>query len=129
MNNLTQQNSTRNGGSLLRPFADLWGADPLRTLFSPMGAYGGIDISRTDSGYSIEMPVAGFTPQDIEVTLEDGVLSVAGKNEKRSFSRSIAVPEEVDAEHIEANVEHGMLTLTLALLPKAQPKKIEVKSK
>jgi HSP20 family protein len=112
----------RNGGASLlgRPFGELWGFDPFR--------FSGIDVARTETGYSIEMPVAGFKPEQIDVTLEDGVLSVIGKNEKRSFSRSISVPEDVDEERIEAHVQDGMLTLTLTLLPKAQPKKIAVKS-
>lgn len=119
----------RNGarGSLLaRPFADLWGADPFRAFSAP--SYG-VEISRTDTGYTVELPVAGFKPDQIDVTLEDGILTVAGKNEKRSFTRAFTVPDEVDADRIEANVEHGMLTLTLALHPKAQPKKIQVTAK
>jgi HSP20 family protein len=57
------------------------------------------------------------------------MLTVSAKSEKRQFTRTLAVPEDVDAERIEANVENGMLTLTLDLLPKAQPKKIEIKAK
>ena len=117
-----------NGGLLGRPFADLWGADPFRAF--PAQAYtGGVEITRTETGYTVELPVAGFKPEQIDVTLEDGILSVSGKNEKRSFTRAFTVPEEVDADGIEANVEDGMLTLTLALQPKAQPKKIAVKTR
>jgi HSP20 family protein len=74
------------------------------------------------------VPVPGFKSEQIEVTLEDGVLTVKGKNEKRNFARTFTIPDEVDEERIEANVEHGMLTLTLPLVPKAQPKRISVKS-
>lgn len=117
MNNLRTREPAY--GSLLgRPFADLWNFDPFRSA--------GIEIARTESGYTIEVPVPGFKPDQIEVTLEDGVLSVSGKSEKRSFNRTFTVPEEVDAERIEASVEHGLLTLTLNLLPKAQPKRIAV---
>ena len=61
------------------------------------------------------------------MTVEERVLTVSGKTERRSFQRSILLPEEVDAETIDAKVEHGMLTLGLHLHPKAQPRKIEVK--
>jgi HSP20 family molecular chaperone IbpA len=121
----------RNGGAgtlLGRPFGELWGLDPFRNFMNTMNGFNGMEVGRTDTGYTVEIPVAGFTPEQIDVTLEDGVLTVSGRNEKRQFSRSITVPEDIDDERIEARVEHGMLTLTLTLLPKAQPKKIAVKS-
>lgn len=118
----------RNGdGSLLaRPFSDLWNFDPMR-LFSGVASFGA-EINRTETGYTVDVPVPGFKSEQIEVTLEDGVLTVKGKNEKRNFARTFTIPDEVDEERIEANVEHGMLTLTLPLVPKAQPKRISVKS-
>jgi HSP20 family protein len=128
-NLLTRDRSNVNGGSLFRPFADLWSVDPFRSFSSSMNGFSGVEVARTETGYTVEMPVAGFKPEDVEVTLEDGLLTVSAKNEKRQFTRALTVPEEVDAERIEANVEHGMLILTLNLLPKAQPKKIEVKSR
>lgn len=116
--------STRPGnGGMARPFSDLWGFDPFRALSSTLG---GLEISRTEAGYSVEIPVAGFKPDQIDITLENGTLLVTGKNEKRTFTRSIVLPDEVDTENIGANVEHGMLTLALNFVPKAQPKKITV---
>jgi HSP20 family molecular chaperone IbpA len=124
----TRKSQGGNGGSLLnRPFSDVWGLDPFR-MFQNSAAVAGIEINRTESGYTVEIPVAGFKPEHIEVTLEDGLLTVKGKNEKRQFTRSFTVPEEVDAERIEAQVADGLLTITLNLLPKAQPKRIEIKS-
>lgn len=125
MNNLSTTRSA-NGPGLARPFADLWNFDPFRAFSSGIG--GGFEISRSDAGYVIDIPVAGFKPDQIDITLENGVLLVTGKNEKRSFTRSIVVPDEVDTEKIEAKVEDGMLTLTLNFVPKAQPKKISVSS-
>ncbi len=109
---------------------DLLGWDPFRSLFGSWGAGStlGIDVTRTDTGYEVEMPVAGFTPEQIEVSVDDGVLTASGKNEKRSFRRSVVLPEEIDTDSIEAKVENGLLTLTLKLHPKAQPKRIEVKN-
>ena len=130
-NLLSRDRSDANGGSRLlgRPFADMWSFDPLRSFTSAMSNFSGVDVTRTDTGYTVEIPVPGFKPDDVDITLEDGLLSVRAKNEKRQFTRTLTVPEEVDEERIEANVEHGMLNLTLSLLPKAQPKKIEIKSK
>lgn len=122
----TLMNRERNGaGSASRPFGDLWNWDPLRSLSG--GTAYGIDITRTESGYVVEIPVAGYKPEQIDITLEDGLLTVKGQSDKRNFSRTFTIPEDVDEDHIEANVEHGMLTLTLTLHPKAQPKRITVK--
>ncbi len=105
---------------------DLFGFDPFRGFQGNVGAYGP-EIQRTESGWTVEIPVPGYRPEQIDVTVEDRVLTVVGKTERRNFQRAILVPDEVDAEGIEAKVEHGMLTLNLKLHPKAQPRKIEVK--
>ncbi|HEX5275396.1 MAG TPA: Hsp20/alpha crystallin family protein [Candidatus Rubrimentiphilum sp.] len=125
-NLLSRDRSGANGGVLARPLGDLWG-DPFRNLFS-MSQLSGMEVTRTETGYDIEIPVAGFRPDQIEATLEDGVLTVQGKNEKRSFTRSLVVPDDVDDEKIDAKVEDGMLMLKLTLHPKAQPKRITIKT-
>lgn len=120
-------NRERHGdGLLVRPFSDLWNFDPFRALSG--GPAFGIEITRNETGYTVELPVPGYKPEQIEVTLEDGLLTVKGQSEKRNFSRTFTMPEDVDEERIEARVEHGMLVLTLTLLPKVQPKRITVKS-
>ncbi len=106
--------------------SDVFGFDPFRAVFgnSQYGLPG--DVQRTENGWTVELPVPGYKPEQIDVTVEDRVLTVSGKNEKRTFQRSILLPEEVDADAIEAKVEHGMLGLGLHLHPKAQPRKIQV---
>jgi HSP20 family molecular chaperone IbpA len=109
--------------------SDLFGFDPLRAVFgaSPQQYGSGGEVQKTEDGWSVEIPVPGFKPDQIEVTVEDRVLTVSGRTERRSFQRSILLPDEVDPESIDAKVEHGMLTLGLHLHPKAQPRKIEVR--
>ena len=87
-----------------------------------------MEINRTDAGYTVEIPVAGFKPDQIDVTLENGLLSVVGKTDKRSFTRTLLLPDEIDPDNVVARVEHGLLTLTLNVHPKAQPKKIQISS-
>ncbi|HEY9086200.1 MAG TPA: Hsp20/alpha crystallin family protein [Candidatus Tyrphobacter sp.] len=120
--------STTSRGSLARNGFDILGWDPLRSLFGGWNSGFGIDVTRTETGYDVEMPVAGFKPEQIEVTVEDGVLTASGKAEKRSFRRSIVLPESIDPDAIDAKVDNGLLTLTLKLHAKAQPKRIEVKN-
>jgi len=121
---------TQNGNSAERrapwtPFRDLLGFDPLQFVNSPFE----YDVTRTESGYEVEVPVPGFKPEQVEVTFKDGVVSVNGKNERRTFARSFTVPDDVDVENIEAQINDGMLTLHLNRRPEAEPKRIEIKSK
>lgn len=109
-----------------RTAVDLLGFDPFRALLGGMQNTG-VEIMRTDTGYDIELAVPGFKPGDIDVTVEDGVLTVSGKNEKRTFTRAFSLPDEIDPDAIDGKVEHGLLTLQLRLHPKAQPKRIEIK--
>ena len=55
-------------------FTDLLGFDPLRGFFPALtqapSAFG-VEINRTENGYTLEIPVPGFRPEQIEVTVQD----------------------------------------------------------
>jgi HSP20 family protein len=85
----------------------------------------------------------GLTEKDLEVSLEDGVLTVAGERKGLApegytahrreradvrFARSIALPFKVDAEKTSATVKDGVLTITLAKAPEARPRQIAVRA-
>ena len=115
-----------NGSGGRSLFGDVLGFDPFRGVFPGNAAGFGFEITRVQSGYKIELPVPGYRPEAIDVTIEDRVLTIVGKNEKRTFTRTLVIPEEIDAERIGATVEHGLLALDLHVHPKAQPRKISV---
>jgi HSP20 family protein len=104
---------------------DVFGFDPMSLMRSPEAF--GLAIERTDEGYRIEVPVAGFRPEEINITVEDRQLLVEGRNERRRFTRAIVLPEEIDAERIDARVDNGLLTLMLPLNQKMQPRRIAVR--
>jgi HSP20 family molecular chaperone IbpA len=106
-----------------RMLGDFLNFDPFRTLAA--GSLG-FEFNKTETGYTVELPVAGYSPEAIDVTLEDRVLTISGKTERRNFTRALLIPEEIDADSIGAKVEHGMLTIALNVHPKAQPRKINV---
>jgi HSP20 family molecular chaperone IbpA len=108
-------------------FGDLLGFDPFRMMPAAPSTGWTFEINKVENGYKLELPVPGFKPEEIEVTIEDRVLTIVGKSEKRQFTRTLVLPEEVDEANVEAAVEHGMLTLELHLHPKAQPRRIPVK--
>jgi HSP20 family protein len=104
------------------PFRDLLGFDPFQSM--PGFEY---DVTRTENGYEVEIPVPGFKPENVEVTFQDDAITVTAKSERRSFTRSFIVPEDVDPERIEASVKDGMLDLKLSRRPEVQPRRIPVK--
>jgi len=107
------------------PWREMLGYDPFRRFFS--NADPQIDVIRTEQGFQVEIPVAGFRPDQVEITVKETVLTVTGKNDRRAFTRSLQLPDDIDDQNIEASVEHGMLTLSLRRHPEAQPRRIEVK--
>lgn len=90
-------------------------------------------VRESDEAYVVTGDVPGLTPEALGVTFEDGVLTLAGQapeaetadgwtarhTERRrwSFERRVRFAEAVDVDAIDAEVRHGVLTITL---PKAQ---------
>lgn len=111
----------------LTPFRDLLGLDPFRDMMSAWNVdYG---VTRTESGYEVEVPVPGYKPDEIEIAYQNSIITITGKSERRSFTRSLTIPDDINDEAIQADVANGMLRLTLTRLPEAQPKKINVTSR
>lgn len=90
---------------------------------------------------TIELP--GVRPEDVEITVDDNVLTVAGEkkvtletddeagvriSERRygRFERSFVLPQNVDSERVSADVEHGVLMLRLPKREEAKPRRIRV---
>ncbi len=135
-------NPTRNNGTNMpapagRTTLSEWlGVEPFdlfRNFYSPVAldatvGQGGLDISRTADGYVVEIPVAGFKPAQIDITYKENVLSVSGKNERRTFTRSLMLPDEIDPDRVDAHVEDGLLRLTLNRRPDAEPKRFQINS-
>ncbi len=103
-----------------------------------------LDVTENEDGYSVKASVPGINPDDIEITLEDNVLSIKGElsseEEKEgeqyhirerhygSFSRSIRFPVMVNGDAVDANYEHGVLTLSVPKVEEVKPKRITIKA-
>jgi HSP20 family molecular chaperone IbpA len=61
--------------------------------------------------------------------VKENILTVSGKSERRAFTRSLQLPDDVDPESIEADVTDGLLSLALKRHPQAQPRRIEIKTR
>jgi HSP20 family protein len=108
-----------------------------RTPWMPM------DAVRTDDHVEILFDLPGVRPDSIDLTVERNVLTVkaersywpeegaevlARERTQGSFSRQVLLGEALDAEHVEARYEDGVLRVTIPVLDKAKPRKVEIQS-
>lgn len=111
-----------------------------------------LDVVETESGYTISAAVPGIKSDEIDIVVEDGILTISGEMKNSfeqaseetdaengpapkfhlrerfygSFSRKLRLPKDVDIDAISAAQEDGILTVQLAKSAAAQPKKISV---
>ncbi len=105
-----------------------------------------LDMREDGSSITIEAELPGLDIKDVELTVENGVLSISGekkleKREEKSdyhlmerrygrFERALRLPESIDENKIEAKFDKGILRVTLQKKPEAirQQKKIAIKA-
>ena len=105
-----------------------------------------IDVIENDNEYLVRASVAGFDPEQLEITFENNTLTIKGENREENkdeqqgryhireryagtFYRSVSLPGMIDQNQISAETDNGVLTIHLPKKPEAQPKRIEVKPK
>jgi HSP20 family molecular chaperone IbpA len=115
------------GAVTYSPLREMLGYDPFRRFFSNVDPQ--IDVIRTEAGFDVEIPVAGFKTDQIELVVKENILTVTGKSDRRAFTRSLKLPDEIDTQNIDASVDDGLLTLALKRHPNAEPRRIEIKSR
>ena len=116
-----------------------WGEPTPVTAWAPR-----LDVHESKDAYTVEADLPGVERKDVEVSVEDGVLTIRGERkderERRdkdgwhrverhygSFERRLSLGESVDLEHVKASMADGVLTLTLPKKEQAKPRRIEVK--
>jgi len=101
-----------------------------------------VDIQETEEGYRLQAELPGLTKEDIDITLENNVLRLAGERKferdvkKESFhrvertygtfSRAFALPQQVNSEGVNATFENGVLTITVPKAEQAKPRTIAI---
>ena len=104
-----------------------------------------IDIREMDDRFEVTADLPGLTADDVEVTFEDGTLTVRGRREFASdrdegqyhrieraygaFARVVRLPRAVDSEGIEATFDKGVLTVLVPKREEAKARTIEVSAK
>src|SRR5262249_27103399 len=112
----------------------LGAASPVRS-FAPA-----VDVRANEEEIVFTADVPGIKQEDLEITLDDGVLTIKGQRRYEgtgkdkvwlgrsygSFTRSFTLPETVDPERLSADLADGVLTIRVAQQPKAKPRKITI---
>ena len=96
-----------------------------------------------EKGYYLEVDLPGVKKEDIDISVNDGILTIAGerkfekKEEKENytriesffgrFERSFKLPPDADLDNIEAKYEDGVLKIFIPKKQKPEGKKIEIK--
>jgi HSP20 family protein len=142
------------------PFQDLRSAQEEMAQMSPMLAHAlglyaqqgssratawapALDISERKDAYLVTVELPGVEADDLEITMEDGLLTIQGERyfahdsseqhfhrvERRygAFRRSITLPAHVIAEGIQASVDNGVLQILVPKMEEATPKRIKIR--
>lgn len=142
------------------PFQDLRSAQDEMAQMSPMLAHAlglhtqqgsatatawapALDISERKDAYLVTVELPGLKPEDLDITMEDGLLTIQGERhfahdsseqqfhrvERRygAFRRAITLPAHVMAEGIQASFEDGVLQILVPKAEEASPKRIQIR--
>jgi HSP20 family protein len=102
-----------------------------------------LDISERKDAYLVTVELPGVEAEDLEITLEDGLLTIQGERQFTSesseqqfhrverrygaFRRAITLPAQVQAEQIQASFDNGVLQIVVPKMEEATPKRIQVR--
>ncbi len=107
-----------------------------------------INMKETKKGVEVHASLAGYDPDDVEVEIHDGMLTLSGEMEDEkedkedtwhrrefssgSFTRRIMLPEGLDEDKISAEMSKGVLTLKVPFKTKkakSKPKSVKIKKR
>ena len=115
-----------------RRMARRWAENRERTL--------GINVREQDDVYILSALVPGIKSDDLNIQILEDVVRIEGEYKAEennylvrelpngSFTRSLRLPAPIDADHVEADITDGVLTLRLPKAESARPKQIKIKT-
>ncbi len=103
------------------------------------------EVKETQNAYVFKADLPGIEEKNLEVKLTNNRLNISGRRESEkteqnetyyatersygSFARTFTLPEGIDGENVNAELQKGVLTVTIPKKPEAQTKKVTVTSK
>jgi HSP20 family protein len=101
-----------------------------------------LDVTTSDDALTIEAALPGIKPEDVEITVENGTVSISGKTaEERTaeegsyvlqeirrgnFSRTVTLPTGLEPDKATASFEHGILRLEIPKAEQVKPRQIKI---
>ena len=99
-----------------------------------------VDIEETDDAWIVEAELPGVDRKDVTVELRDSELEISGDIKERErkgvirrqtrrgghYEYRVTLPGQPDAQHVEAKLRDGVLTVRVAKTERTQPRKVEV---
>jgi HSP20 family protein len=110
-----------------------WAEDREQTL--------GINVREQEDAYILSALVPGLQANELNIQVLDDVVRIEGEYKadessylvrelpSGSFTRTLRLPAPIDADHVEADITNGVLTLRLPKAESARPKQIKIKAK
>lgn len=102
-----------------------------------------VDLAETDHAYLIQLDVPGMKKEELEVSFQDGSLTICGERKQRAteedtsivrverrfgrFYRSFDLPKAVDSTKIEASYEDGVLAIEVPKAEESKPRTVQIK--
>lgn len=103
-----------------------------------------VDVFQDDENIIIQSTIAGVSPDDLDVSITNDMVTIRGERRQQydadqedyfyqecywgTFSRSIILPIEIDADRAEAKIKNGILTIRIPKANTAVTRKLKVKS-
>ena len=99
-----------------------------------------LDVTSDDKSYAMHLELPGISPDEVEIKVVEGVLTISGEKKKEiqenvtthvqervygSFTRSLSLPEDADADAISATAKDGILTIAI---PKKAPEQTKART-
>jgi HSP20 family protein len=115
-----------------RRMARRWAENRDRTL--------GINVREEDDAYVLSALVPGISSDELKIQVLEDVVRIEGEYRadesnylvrelpQGSFTRTLRLPAPIDADHVDAEITNGVLTLRLPKAESARPKQIKIKS-
>lgn len=112
-------------------------------LGEPTGWAPAVDIEEQENAYLVEAELPGVKPEDVNIELAGNELAITGEIDEQEeregvmrrrarrrgrFEYRVILPDEIDAENIDANLSDGILRLRIPKSEQAQRRRIEVQS-
>ena len=101
-----------------------------------------LDVVRNENDVTLRLDVPGIDPEQLEVTVDRGILTISGKRQEErtendkffvrersmgTFTRRLRLPEALNADAVEASYANGVLEVRIPVTEQAKPRKIEVR--